>query len=56
MGMDVTEGGRSNSLTVAIRGSQGKRMAAMSESLFQPAWEGTVSERRSIDAWVVEGT
>lgn len=28
----------------------------VTESFFQPAWEGTVSERRSIDAWVVEGT
>ena len=31
-------------------------MAARSEGSFQPGWEGTVSQRRSIDAWVVEGT
>ena len=34
----------------------GKYMAARSEGSFQPGWEGTVSQRRSIDAWVVEGT
>lgn len=31
-------------------------MAASSEGSFQPAWEGTVSKRGSIDAGVVEGT
>lgn len=31
-------------------------MATRSEGSFQPGWEGTVSQRRSVDAWMVEGT
>lgn len=34
----------------------GKYMATRSKGFFQPGWEGTVSQRRSIDVWVVEGT
>ena len=31
-------------------------MATRSKGSFQPGWEGTVSQRRSVDAWMVEGT
>lgn len=31
-------------------------MATRSEGSFQPGWEGTVLQRRSVDAWMVEGT
>lgn len=31
-------------------------MATRSQGSFQPGWEGTVSQRRSVDAWMVEGT
>lgn len=31
-------------------------MATRSEGSFQPGWEGTVSQRRSVDSWMVEGT
>ena len=33
-----------------------KYMTARSESSVQCGWDGTVSQRRSIDAWMIEGT
>lgn len=46
----LTEGGGSNSLTAAVIGPHGNVWPVPEE------WEGTVSQRRSVDIWVVEGT
>lgn len=54
-GAGATEGGARNSLTVAVTGPQGRTWLPGQGLL--PVWVGrTVSQRRAVDTWVVEGT
>lgn len=54
-GAGGSEGGARNSLTVAVTGPQGRTWLPGQGLL--PVWVGrTVSQRRAVDTWVVEGT